>query len=124
MCLTSDIGVVQADLFGKAPWQSSKYDNSGRDASALWEFKDALDNGVEIPPMLILHGEKDKRVPLEQAVGMRRALQAAKLPFEFVTYPREGHMIEERKHIIDMADRVVRFVDTHIGSSSQTLAMR
>ena len=65
--------------------------------------------------MLILHGEKDERVPLEQAVGFRRALESAALPFEMVTYPREPHSFKERKHLIDMAERVLRFVDLHIG---------
>ena len=70
-----------------------------------------------IPPVLILHGEKDIRVPLEQAVAFRRALQHARLPFEYVVYPREGHIFSERRHWVDMAERVLRFVDTHIGSS-------
>ena len=65
--------------------------------------------------MLILHGENDKRISLEQAVGMRRALESNEMPFEFVVYPREPHMFRERKHLVDMAERVQRWCDTYIG---------
>ena len=115
LAFTSDIGAVQNDLTGKAPWQSEMSDTSNRRSSAIWEFAGAVKKGGVIPPMLILHGENDKRVPIEQAVGMRRALQSAGLPFEFVMYPREPHLFEERKHLVDMAGRVLRFVNTHIG---------
>lgn len=116
MTLTSDYGATfQSDLVGKSPWKSRKSDISNRRGSALWEFNDAVDEGGIIPPVLILHGEKDERVPLAQAVGFRRALQRAGLPFEMRVYPREGHDFKERRHIIDMGERVVQFVKAHIG---------
>ena len=115
MSLTSDLGAFQDDLAGQPPWQSDKQDTSGRTGSAIWEFNDAVNKGDVIPPVLILHGEKDERVPLEQAVGFRRAMMSANLPFEMVVYPREPHLFAERQHLIDMANRVVKFVDTHIG---------
>ena len=37
--------------------------------------------------MLILHGEKDERVPLNQALGFHRALRAHDVPVELVVYP-------------------------------------
>jgi dipeptidyl aminopeptidase/acylaminoacyl peptidase len=64
--------------------------------------------------MLILHGEKDDRVPITQAWGFRRALDEAGLPFEFVTYPREGHSFRERKHIEDLMRRVLRFLRMYL----------
>ena len=115
LCMTSDAGVFEGNLAGKAPWDCSKGDTAGRKGSALWEFKEASEAGV-VPPVLILHGEGDKRVPLEQAVGFRRALEGAGLPFKMVTYPREEHIIKERKHLVDMAESVLKFVDVHIGN--------
>jgi dipeptidyl aminopeptidase/acylaminoacyl peptidase len=109
LTMTSDMPTFESGLTGKAPWKCAKGDTSGRSGSALWEFKDAAEGSV-IPRMLILHGEKDERVPIEQAVGFRRALESAELPFEMVVYPREGHVFKERKHLIDMGGRVVRFV--------------
>jgi acetyl esterase/lipase len=67
-----------------------------------------------IPLMLILHGENDERMPITQAWGFRRALDEASLPFEFVTYPREGHYFTERKHIKDLMRRVLLFVRMYL----------
>lgn len=115
MIFTSDIGCWQAEEVAGKPWQQNKNDTRNRQGSAIWEFGDAIKDKVPIPPMLILHGEKDERVPLEQAVAMRRATEDAGLPCEYVVYPREGHFIGERKHLVDMDERVLRFVDKHIG---------
>ncbi|KAF2721340.1 alpha/beta-hydrolase [Polychaeton citri CBS 116435] len=114
MCLSSDVGNWEGEYAGICPWDAKKHDTSSRQGSALWEFSNAVEKGGVIPPMLITHGEKDVRVPIEQAHGFRRALQRAKLPFEFVIYPREGHMMEEKKHIEDWAWRIQRFVDAHL----------
>lgn len=115
MCFTSDVGTVQGELAGLPPWRMKKDDVSSRTGSAIWEFADAVEKEGVIPPMLILHGEADQRVPIEQAVAFRRALESAGLPFEMAVYPREPHAIQERKHLIDMGERVLRFVDRHIG---------
>jgi len=42
-------------------------------------------------PILILHGEKDTRVPLSQASYFAKGLSEHGCPHEFVVYPREGH---------------------------------
>jgi dipeptidyl aminopeptidase/acylaminoacyl peptidase len=117
MTLTSDFGIYQRTFIGNAPWQREKSDTECRRGSALWEFRAAVEKGDVIPPILIVHGEADERVPLEQAVGFRRALEGAGLPFEMVTYPREPHDFQERKHIVDMTERVVSFMKKHLGPS-------
>ncbi|KAK5711867.1 hypothetical protein LTR15_012211 [Elasticomyces elasticus] len=116
MCFTSDLGFWQAENCGEAPWEQSKTNTRNRVGSAIWEFHDALEAGVKIPPMLILHGEKDERVPIEQAAAFRRAMESKKLTFEYVTYPREPHLMQERKHIADMGERVVGWVEKWIGT--------
>jgi len=115
MCMTSDIGFWQGENGAGTPWELSKHDTRSRDGSAIWEFADALKKGIKIPPVLMLHGEKDVRVPIEQAAGFRRALMANKLPFEYVTYPRVGHLVDERKHLVDMAERIKRWTEKYIG---------
>ncbi|KAI7307987.1 hypothetical protein KC315_g13569 [Hortaea werneckii] len=102
---------------GRPPWRLGKGDVRNRETSAIWEVREAVEKGVKIPPMLILHGEKDERVPLEQGMGMRRALEGIGVPCEFVVYPREGHFIQERKHLMDIAERSLRFVEKYIGGN-------
>ncbi|WPH02080.1 Hypothetical protein R9X50_00493500 [Acrodontium crateriforme] len=118
MCLTSDIGAVESQLCNGAPWDRAET-CPARIGSAIAGLR-LRKNLALIPPMLILHGEKDERVPLEQAVGMRRAMRAAGLrdKVEMVTYPREPHTIHEWKHLVDLGKRMVAFVEKHIGSGS------
>lgn len=42
-------------------------------------------------PVLIVHGEDDRRVPVQNASEMRDALQKAGKPVEYMTRPKEGH---------------------------------
>ena len=42
-------------------------------------------------PLLLVHGDKDTRVPFVQFTEMSTALTAAKIPFEAVVMPGEGH---------------------------------
>jgi len=44
-------------------------------------------------PMLILHGEKDYRVPYTQAIQLYNILQQRKVPSRIVVYPEENHWI-------------------------------
>ncbi|KAK0449851.1 Alpha/Beta hydrolase protein [Desarmillaria tabescens] len=61
--------------------------------------------------VLILHGEKDERVPLGQGIGLYRSLKRTdsrcKDRVEMVIYPREPHGFVERKHAEDVMLRVL-----------------
>lgn len=113
LSFASDIGYVEAEFCGVAAWNSDKDNTKDRTGSAIWEFKKAVEQKA-IPPMLILHGQNDIRVTIEQARAFRRGLIHHKLPFEYVEYPREGHFVQERKHLEDMLERSLRFVQKHI----------
>jgi dipeptidyl aminopeptidase/acylaminoacyl peptidase len=56
-------------------------------------------------PVLILHGANDARVPTSQGRYFARALREHDVPYELVTYPREGHGIQERNHQLDLLKR-------------------
>ncbi|HEX6805989.1 MAG TPA: alpha/beta hydrolase [Terriglobales bacterium] len=43
------------------------------------------------PPIITIHGTKDMLVPYEQSVRLHKALDAAKVPNQFVTVPGAGH---------------------------------
>ncbi len=57
-------------------------------------------------PTLILHGERDERVPVGQGRELYHALRRLGVPVDLVIYPREGHSIEEPRHLLDRARRV------------------
>jgi dipeptidyl aminopeptidase/acylaminoacyl peptidase len=112
LCMTSDLPWFEAELIGKAPWATDANDVSGRHASAVWHMHKNK-NGYKTP-VLILHGEEDKRVPVTQAVAFHRGCLELDWPCEFVVYPREEHIILEREHLMDMLKRVRRFCDLHL----------
>ncbi|KAJ4489909.1 Alpha/Beta hydrolase protein, partial [Lentinula aciculospora] len=63
--------------------------------------------------VLILHGDKDERVPVGQAIGLYRGLQRkaderGKRGAELVVYPREPHGFLERGHAENVMERVLR----------------
>lgn len=104
---------------GRVAWNMSLNDTRNRAASPLWLFHDVMGRSKQtdeaiVPPMLILHGAIDERIPISQAWAMRRALESAGLHYEFVTYPRQGHIFGEQKFWIDMALRVGRWCQTYI----------
>ena len=91
-------------------WDQWLYD----DLDFTWERSPLkyLDNAKT--PTLILHGERDKRVPVNQAFEMYRALQYQKVPTELVIYPREGHGNREWAHQIDLATRTLAWYERYL----------
>ena len=77
----------------------------------LWE-KFAPMNYVQNvrTPTLIVHGEKDLDVPVEQAYAFFRALKDRGVETELVVYPREAHGIKERAHRLDKTRRSVQWL--------------
>ncbi len=65
-------------------------------------------------PTLIIHGEKDPCVPVNQAYAFYHALRELGVPTELVVYPREGHGFVERNHIGDWVGRMVRWMTTYL----------
>jgi dipeptidyl aminopeptidase/acylaminoacyl peptidase len=68
-------------------------------------------------PILITHGEQDRRVPIAQSEEYYRALKARGVDVQFVRYPREGHGITEPNHQIDLTQRQMDWFDQRLGIS-------
>ncbi|KAJ7222329.1 alpha/beta-hydrolase, partial [Mycena pura] len=104
MIVSSDLPDIEAELGGTAPWspRAPHY----LQGSPIRDVKN-----VKVP-VLLVHGEKDERVPLNQAVGFMRGLvreadKTASDSSTLVIYPREGHLFKERAHVVDMLTRVL-----------------
>jgi dipeptidyl aminopeptidase/acylaminoacyl peptidase len=69
-------------------------------------------------PTLILHGEADKRVNVAEGIEMYVALRTLGVKTQLVTYPREGHGIEEMKHQTDLLQRMLAWYDEHLKPAS------
>ena len=65
LTMTSDAPWYDAELAGSAPWETDANDTRGRQGSATWHMKDVKTK----TPILILHGEEDRSLPLSQAMA-------------------------------------------------------
>ena len=104
MVMTSDLPGFERELGGSAPWEGLEVQQHRKLSPITFAHRVKT-------PVLILHGEKDERVPLSQATGFHRALREHHVPSEFVVYPREPHGISERAHQIDVLKRVRTWYD-------------
>ncbi|WP_218081962.1 dienelactone hydrolase family protein [Anthocerotibacter panamensis] len=85
---------------------------------AVVEFFGGLpDQGTQpfkgLPPTLILHGEKDTVVPVQEAYRLADLLKARKSPFEIKVYPDQGHGFEGTA-LIDSLARTLVFLKQYL----------
>jgi dipeptidyl aminopeptidase/acylaminoacyl peptidase len=102
MYSTNDLQRTLEDYFGAEPWDDNE---AYHRASALYHIKKA------VTPTLILHGEKDERVPLGQAQELYMGLRKNGVPVEMVVYPREPHGLREPNHQLDKMERELAWFD-------------
>lgn len=58
-------------------------------------------------PLLLLHGDADRRVPVTQSEEFYTALKVLDVPVTFVRYPGEGHLIGRPSHVRDTCERTL-----------------
>ncbi|MFC1558700.1 alpha/beta hydrolase family protein, partial [candidate division KSB1 bacterium] len=65
-------------------------------------------------PLLITHGEEDKRVPITQSEQFYGSLKKLGAEVQFIRYPREGHGIGEPRHRIDLVSRQLEWLEKYV----------
>ncbi len=76
-------------------------------------------------PLLILHAERDFRVPIADAEQLYLYLRRLKREVAFVRYPRDGHELSrtgEPRHREDRLRRIVEWFEGHIGRTSEEVS--
>jgi dienelactone hydrolase len=66
-----------------------------------------------LPPILILHGERDARIPVENAFCLEKILQRLGARHEMKIYRGEGHVLSAASQA-NAAARTVRFFQQHL----------
>jgi dipeptidyl aminopeptidase/acylaminoacyl peptidase len=88
----------------------------------LWE-RSALKHVAAVhTPTMIMHGENDPDVPIEEAEQFYIALKDVGVETIFVRYPREGHGLREPHHQVDSIQRAFQWYDRHFAAPSATPA--
>jgi dipeptidyl aminopeptidase/acylaminoacyl peptidase len=62
-------------------------------------------------PTLVVHGEKDYRVPLEQGLGMFTALRRQGVPARLVVFPDENHWVLKPANSVRWYEEVIGWLD-------------
>jgi carboxymethylenebutenolidase len=75
----------------------------------VWEDLDP----ARLPPVLILHGDADRNVPVSEAYRLERVLLEAGVPHEVHIYPGAGHGFRGPDSE-DALTRTLAFLDTHL----------
>lgn len=86
----------------------------GHDTAALAARSPAnLADRIRIP-VLLAHGALDGRVPNKYAREMRKSMNRAGHPVEYIEYPYEGHSLSNPEHLHDFYSRLLRFLDDNL----------
>jgi len=97
-CLVSHAGVFDNRMMGYSTEELwfSEWENGGTvfDKPANYEAFNPVNHvGDWSVPMLVIHGQLDFRIPVEQGLGAFSALQRRDIPSEFLYFPDENHWI-------------------------------
>jgi len=65
-------------------------------------------------PLLLIHGENDRRTPIEQAEQLKSKLNEINHPLEWVTFEKEAHGIYKRENRETMFKKIQSFLQKHL----------
>jgi dipeptidyl aminopeptidase/acylaminoacyl peptidase len=65
-------------------------------------------------PALVIHGEKDYRVPIGEGVALFEALQHHGVESELLVFPDENHWILKPRNAVAWYNAVLEFLDRHL----------
>lgn len=106
---TTDFPVWFARNIGAFPWEAP-------DAYDLYSPHRRIANWRT--PVLIIHGERDYRVPIGEALALFEGLQHHGVPSELLVFPDENHWILRPRNIVQWYGSLFQFIDGHLHPSS------
>jgi dipeptidyl aminopeptidase/acylaminoacyl peptidase len=80
-------------------------------------------------PMLVVHGDKDYRVPIGEALALwwdlcnrsKHAEDPATMPHRFLYFPDENHWVLTPGHAVVWYETVLAFLRWHVLNGEETL---
>jgi dipeptidyl aminopeptidase/acylaminoacyl peptidase len=103
-------------LYQETPWFRSLLNPSGEENPKFISILPEVSTWYA--PTLVLHGEKDALVSVQQANLLRESLEAARKPHRFVLYPDNGH----RLPVEDVRKIATAFLKENSGSACRSSA--
>jgi dipeptidyl aminopeptidase/acylaminoacyl peptidase len=71
-------------------------------------------------PVLILHGEEDTTVSVEEAYNLKKLLEKKGIPYEINIYPGAGHGFEDQTIWRDAGERSLQFLQKYLAEAKPT----
>jgi dipeptidyl aminopeptidase/acylaminoacyl peptidase len=102
----SDITHGRARNYGGMPWD-------GLEAVTRYSPSDHMENYVT--PTLVIHGEKDYRVPVGNALEVYGILKAKGVPAKLIYFPDENHFVQSPRNSIFWYNEFHAWLNTWIG---------
>ncbi len=102
---TADIPSFIPDYFGAEFWNNPAIYTKH---SAMFNIKGAT------TPTLILHGEQDLRVPIQQGYELYNALKRQGATVKMVVYPRQPHGLREPRLVLDAGKRNIEWFKQYL----------
>ncbi len=101
----TDIPYYLQNSFGGLPWETKE----------IWETYSPIEYAENVStPLLITHGEEDRRVPISQGEQYFRTLKKLGREVEFLRFPRAGHGISEPLHRIFLDREQAEWFRIHV----------
>lgn len=119
-CLVDHDGVFDNRTMGYATEELwfSEWENGGtpwQNPAGYEKFNPVLHVDKWKVPMLVIHGQQDFRIPLEQGLAAFTALQRKGIDSKFLYFPDENHWVLKPDNSILWHDTVNGWLKQHIG---------
>ncbi len=119
-CLVSHDGVFENHAMGYATEELwfSEWENGGTpydNPQGYQKFNPANHVADFKVPMLVIHGQQDFRIPVEQGIALFTALQRKGVESKFLYFPDENHWVLKPQNSILWHDTVNAWLKQHIG---------
>jgi len=119
-CLVSHDGVFENNAMGYATEELwfSEWENGGtpyENPQGYQKFNPANHVANFKVPMLVIHGQLDYRIPVEQGIALFSALQRKGVESKFLYFPDENHWVLKPQNSVQWHDTVNGWLKQHIG---------
>ncbi len=119
-CLVSHDGVFENNAMGYATEELwfSEWENGGTpydNPAGYQKFNPANHVANFKVPMLVIHGQQDFRIPVEQGIALFTANQRKGVESQFLYFPDENHWVLKPQNSVQWHDTVNAWLKKHIG---------
>jgi len=113
------IGVMGHSLGAYLSLKAAAEDSRIKVVIAASGALDATDEVMRMPPTFVLHGARDKTVPVAKAYRLDALLKRTRTPHQMHIYPEEAH-IYSRAAMVDASQRIEAFLAKYFPAKSSS----